>query len=67
MANDMQASYVKVDCETGFISMLGHWAVDDCGRLVNPLWWRSRCAAESCKASERFCLKSAPRARTPTC
>jgi carbon-monoxide dehydrogenase large subunit len=37
MANGVQASYVKVDCETGFISMLGHWAVDDCGRLVNPL------------------------------
>ena len=37
MANGVQASYVEVDCETGFISMLGHWAVDDCGRLVNPL------------------------------
>jgi len=37
MANGVQASYVEVDCETGFIGMLGHWAVDDCGRLVNPL------------------------------
>ena len=37
MANGVQASYVEVDCDTGFISMLGHWAVDDCGRLVNPL------------------------------
>jgi carbon-monoxide dehydrogenase large subunit len=37
MANGAQASYVEVDCETGFIRMLGQWAVDDCGRMINPL------------------------------
>src|SRR5262249_28214295 len=37
MANGVQASYVEVDCETGFINMLGQWAVDDCGRVINPL------------------------------
>jgi aerobic carbon-monoxide dehydrogenase large subunit len=37
MANGVQASYVEVDCETGFISVLGQWAVDDCGRVINPL------------------------------
>ncbi len=37
MANGAQASYVEVDCETGFIKMLGQWAVDDCGRIINPL------------------------------
>jgi carbon-monoxide dehydrogenase large subunit len=37
MANGVQASYVEVDCETGFISILGQWAVDDCGRVINPL------------------------------
>jgi carbon-monoxide dehydrogenase large subunit len=37
MANGVQASYVEVDCETGFIKLLGQWAVDDCGRMVNPL------------------------------
>jgi carbon-monoxide dehydrogenase large subunit len=37
MANGVQASYVEVDCETGFIKMLGQWAVDDCGRMINPL------------------------------
>ena len=37
MANGVQASYLEVDCETGFVSMLGHWAVDDCGRIINPL------------------------------
>jgi len=37
MANGAQASYVEVDCETGFLTMLGQWAVDDCGRIINPL------------------------------
>ncbi len=37
MANGVQASCVEVDCETGFVKLLGHWAVDDCGRIVNPL------------------------------
>jgi carbon-monoxide dehydrogenase large subunit len=37
MANGVQASHVEVDCETGFIRVLGQWAVDDCGRVINPL------------------------------
>jgi carbon-monoxide dehydrogenase large subunit len=37
MANGIQASYVEVDRDTGFIKMLGQWAVDDCGRVINPL------------------------------
>jgi CO/xanthine dehydrogenase Mo-binding subunit len=37
MANGVQGSYVEVDCETGFIKLLGQWAVDDCGRVINPL------------------------------
>ena len=37
MANGVQASYVEVDCDTGFIRILGQWAVDDCGRVINPL------------------------------
>jgi aerobic carbon-monoxide dehydrogenase large subunit len=37
MANGAQGSYVEVDCETGFIKLLGQWAVDDCGRIINPL------------------------------
>jgi carbon-monoxide dehydrogenase large subunit len=37
MANGVQGSYVEVDCETGFIRVLGQWAVDDCGRVINPL------------------------------
>jgi aerobic carbon-monoxide dehydrogenase large subunit len=37
MANGVQATYVEVDRETGFVNVLGQWAVDDCGRVINPL------------------------------
>jgi carbon-monoxide dehydrogenase large subunit len=37
LANGVQASHLEVDTETGFITLLGQWAVDDCGRIVNPL------------------------------
>jgi carbon-monoxide dehydrogenase large subunit len=37
MANGVQATYLEVDCDTGFIKLIGHWAVDDCGRIINPL------------------------------
>ncbi len=36
-ANGVQASLVSVDIETGFIRLLKHWIVEDCGRIVNPL------------------------------
>lgn len=35
--NGVQASYVEVDVETGFVNLLKHWAVEDCGRILNPL------------------------------
>jgi len=34
--NGMQASYVEVDPDTGFVKLLQHWAVEDCGRVINP-------------------------------
>ncbi len=34
--NGVQASYVEVDVETGFVKLLKHWAVEDCGRVINP-------------------------------
>ena len=37
MANGVQGSHVEVDRDTGFIRVLGQWAVDDCGRVINPL------------------------------
>ena len=35
--NGAQASYVEVDTETGFVKLLKHWAVEDCGRVINPM------------------------------
>ncbi|MDP4590230.1 MAG: molybdopterin-dependent oxidoreductase, partial [Burkholderiaceae bacterium] len=35
--NGIQASYVEVDIETGFVKLLNHWAVEDCGRVLNPM------------------------------
>ena len=34
--NGVQASYVEVDTDTGFVKLLKHWAVEDCGRVINP-------------------------------
>lgn len=35
--NGIQASLVEVDIETGFVKLLKHWVVEDCGRIINPL------------------------------
>jgi CO/xanthine dehydrogenase Mo-binding subunit len=35
--NGMQASLVEVDAETGFIRLLKHWCVEDCGTVINPM------------------------------
>ncbi|MEI7427590.1 MAG: xanthine dehydrogenase family protein molybdopterin-binding subunit [Betaproteobacteria bacterium] len=35
--NGVQASYVEVDTQTGFVKLLKHWAVEDCGRVINPM------------------------------
>ncbi|MEH6717869.1 MAG: xanthine dehydrogenase family protein molybdopterin-binding subunit [Aurantimonas endophytica] len=35
--NGVQASYVEVDVETGFVKLLKHWCVEDCGRIINPM------------------------------
>lgn len=37
LANGVQGSYVEIDKDTGFIKVLAQWAVDDCGRIINPL------------------------------
>lgn len=37
MSNGIQASYLEVDCDSGWIRLLGHWVVEDCGRIINPL------------------------------
>jgi len=35
--NGVQASWLEVDVETGFVALLKHWVVEDCGTVVNPL------------------------------
>jgi aerobic carbon-monoxide dehydrogenase large subunit len=35
--NGVQASWLELDIETGFITLLKHWVVEDCGTAVNPL------------------------------
>jgi carbon-monoxide dehydrogenase large subunit len=34
--NGVQASYLEVDLDTGFIRLLKHWCVEDCGTVINP-------------------------------
>ena len=34
--NGIQASWLEVDIETGFIRLLSHWCVEDCGTIINP-------------------------------
>ncbi|MDB5616544.1 xanthine dehydrogenase family protein molybdopterin-binding subunit [Tardiphaga sp.] len=34
--NGVQASWLEVDPNTGFITLLRHWVVEDCGTLINP-------------------------------
>ena len=35
--NGIQACLVEVDVETGFVKLLKHWCVEDCGTIINPM------------------------------
>ena len=35
--NGVQASWLEVDTETGFVTLLKHFVVEDCGTVLNPL------------------------------
>ncbi|MBB42923.1 MAG: carbon monoxide dehydrogenase [Rhodospirillaceae bacterium] len=35
--NGIHGAYVEVDCDTGFITLLKQWVVEDCGRVINPI------------------------------
>jgi carbon-monoxide dehydrogenase large subunit len=34
--NGVQASYLEVDADSGFVKLLKHWCVEDCGTVINP-------------------------------
>ncbi len=34
--NGVQASWIEVDTDTGFVKLLRHWVVEDCGTIINP-------------------------------
>jgi carbon-monoxide dehydrogenase large subunit len=34
--NGIQASYLEVDTDSGFVKLLKHWCVEDCGTIINP-------------------------------
>jgi aerobic carbon-monoxide dehydrogenase large subunit len=34
--NGIQASWLEVDVNTGFVKLLDHWVVEDCGTVINP-------------------------------
>jgi len=35
-SNGAHGAHVKVDTDTGFVKLLKHWVVEDCGRVINP-------------------------------
>jgi carbon-monoxide dehydrogenase large subunit len=37
ITNGIQASWLEVDTDTGFVKLLKHWVVDDCGTVINPM------------------------------
>jgi carbon-monoxide dehydrogenase large subunit len=34
--NGIHGAYVEIDTDTGFVRLLKHWVVEDCGRVINP-------------------------------
>ncbi len=34
--NGIQASWLEVDTDTGFVTLLKHWCLEDCGTIINP-------------------------------
>ena len=34
--NGIQGAWLEVDTDTGFVRLLKHWVVEDCGTIINP-------------------------------
>ena len=76
--NGIHGAYVEVDIETGFIRLLKHWVVEDCGRVINPMLadeqvrgavsrgWVARCTSTvSTTRRERFKMAPWPTTSRP--
>ncbi|MGJ4931315.1 xanthine dehydrogenase family protein molybdopterin-binding subunit [Bradyrhizobium sp. HKCCYLS2038] len=35
--NGIQGCYLEIDVDTGFVKLLKHYVVEDCGRIINPM------------------------------
>ena len=35
--NSVHCSHLEVDTTTGFVKLLKHWVIEDCGTVINPL------------------------------
>ena len=47
--NGVQASYLEVDVDTGFITLIDHWCIEDCGTVINPLLVDEQIRGASCR------------------
>ncbi len=65
--NGVYGVHLEIDRETGFVALLGFWAVDDCGRVIIPSSSTSRFAAASSRASGRRSMRNASTTRTAIC
>ena len=68
--NGIQASWLEVDTETGFITLLKHWVVEDCGTMLNPMLVDEQVRAAWCRDLARRSTRNASttiraRCRTP--
>ena len=57
--NGIQASYLEVDVDSGFVKLIKHWCVEDCGTVINPQLVDEQIRAASCRASAARCSSSA--------
>ena len=52
--NGVQASWLEVDTDTGFVKLLKHWVVEDCGTIINPQLVDEQIRGMVCRARRGF-------------
>ena len=65
--NGVQASYVEVDLDTGFVKLLKHWAVEDCGSVINPMLVDEQIRGAIVQGIAARCMRSACTTATGSC